>query len=65
MTPPYGGFFINENYRQLTKITVNFWSESLREKYDKSLQIKQIEDLNDLFKFVRFLSDRTLKIDDN
>jgi hypothetical protein len=24
MTPPYGGFFINENYRQLTKITVNF-----------------------------------------
>ena len=25
MTPPYGGFFINENYRQLTKITVNFW----------------------------------------
>jgi hypothetical protein len=62
MTPPYGGFLNRKLSSIKQKLPSIFWVESLREKYHKSLQIKQIEDLNDLFKFVRFLSDRTLKL---
>ena len=47
MTPPYGGFFINENYRQLKKITVNFWIRiSVRQDTKKLTKIDEKIDGN-------------------